>query len=87
MRFVAGCLFLAVVFVWIYASSNSWLLWAHLHFPPHQQRMARARLCVEAAEHFGGPVAITWIKQAYRLCDDCGCSFVYWPSRVRAYFE
>lgn len=86
MRFVAAWLFLAVVFCWIFASANSRLLWLHLHWPPHRQRMRRAELCLEAAKHWDNHpfVACEFLAMAYRLCDECGCPADVWPAGVLA---
>ena len=69
-----------LIILWFWIATKS--LWIHLHFPPHRQRMARAALCMEAAAHFGYPRSKTWINQAWKLCEGCGCPVDLWPAPV-----
>lgn len=69
-----------LILLYFYAATKS--MWFHLHFPPHRQRMARAALCMEGAAHFGYPRCTTWINQAWRLCEECGCPPDLWPRDV-----
>lgn len=86
MKWFAGWLFLAVLFCWIFASANSRLLWLHLHWPVHRQRIKRAELCLEAAEHWKRDVLVSrqFRQLAYRLCEECGCPADRWPKGVLA---
>lgn len=86
IRLFFAWLFLAVVLCWIYASANSHLLWLHVHWPPHRQRMAQAAFCLEASHHWkrDGYVAHQFRVKAYQLCEQCGCPSDLWPAGVLA---
>lgn len=74
-------LFPVFILLYFYAATKS--LWFHTHFPPHRQRMARAALCMEAAAHWSDIyVTSRFVRQAYRLCEDCGCPPDLWPADV-----
>ena len=49
----------------------------------HKTRMRRAELCVEVATHWSD-ILVTerFIRQAYSLCDGCGCPLDLWPVSV-----
>lgn len=76
---------LVLILVGFFVASNGYRsLWLHLHFPLHRQRMRRAELCLEAAEHWHLDefVRRRFISQAYQLCDGCGCPPDLWPAQV-----
>ena len=55
----------------------------HSDTAKHRQTMKRAELCIEAAGHFqASSLQKSFIAQAYRLCDECGCPPDCWPLAV-----
>lgn len=89
IRLFFAWLFLAVFFwLFIAAANGARWLWLHVHWPPHRQRMRRAQLCLEVAHHWqrdsSGFVARQFRRQAYQLCERCGCPADLWPAGVLA---
>lgn len=54
----------------------------HEDTPRHKHNMRRAELCMEGAAHFHGLAVEAWVRQAVRLCGDCGCPVDMWPASV-----
>ena len=80
----ATWLFLAsLIMLFFYASDGGRWMWLHARWPVHKQRLARAVLCVEAANHWQEPyITRQFLDQAFKLCEDCGCPPDMWPAEV-----
>ena len=80
----ATWLFLAgLIMLFLFAADGGKRMDLHALWPIHKQRMARAVLCVEAANHWQDPyISRQFLDQAFKLCEDCGCPPDMWPATV-----